>query len=404
MRIASTLWILLSLFCCGIGARADEVTRWNSLMMNCLRKDSSAPPLATRSMALTQLAVFDTVNSIHPKYRPYRFFIAGYQDASADAAAAAAAHGVLRELFKKQTETLDKEYQSSLESLAHNVGTEAGRELGEKIASLYLKSRETDNLETTSTDNYPEIEGRWIPTPPDYLKPLQPGWGSLQPFAIKSGSAFRQSGPPALSSSCYPASLDEGRRLGANDSAARTEEQSLIARFWADGAGTATPPGHWNQIALLLSERAGLSVIENARLFALLNVALADSCIAAWDMKFHFVFWRPVTAIRKAGAADWEPFLKTPPFPDYVSGHSTFSGAAATLLGLFFGGDEQNVDVQSEAIPGSVRHFSSLQKAAEEAGFSRILGGIHFSFANEDGLKAGRQIGRYVYLSMFDPL
>ena len=172
---------------------------------------------------------------------------------------------------------------------------------------------------------------------PDFLPPLLPQWPNVTPFAMTSGSQFRPAAPPALDSAEYAANVDEVMRLGGLNSTTRTADQTAIALFWADGGGTFTPPGHWNQIAADVSLERGNTLAERARLFALLNIALADAGISAWDAKYAFDLWRPIDAIRRgdtdgndATIADptWTPLLKTPPFPTYTSGHSTFSGAA----------------------------------------------------------------------------
>jgi membrane-associated phospholipid phosphatase len=202
------------------------------------------------------------------------------------------------------------------------------------------------------------------------------------------------------------------KEVGDLNSATRTAEQTTIARFWADGAGTVTPPGHWNVIARELAISRGLSPAENARLFALLNIAEADAAICAWDAKYADNFWRPVTAIRAADtdgnpATDpnpaWTPLLATPPFPECTSGHSTFSGAAATVLARFFGSDAIPFVTTSEDLPGVTRSFSSFWEAAQEAGISRIYGGIHFMTANHLGLSSGARIGSYVMDNFLAP-
>jgi len=194
--------------------------------------------------------------------------------------------------------------------------------------------------------------------------------------------------------------------LGSATSATRTPEQTDIARFWADGAGSATPPGHWNLIAQDVAEMQGNTVSENARLFALLNIATADAAIACWDNKYAYNFWRPITAIHEAdsdGNPDttqdltWAPLLPTPPFPSYTSGHSTFSSAAATILAAFFGTDDIAFTASSEAPGVADRSFLSFSEAAEEAGRSRIYGGIHFQFDNQDALAIGNALGHFVY-------
>jgi membrane-associated phospholipid phosphatase len=176
--------------------------------------------------------------------------------------------------------------------------------------------------------------------------------------------------------------------------------------FWADGAGTETPPGHWNSIAQIIAAARGNTLEENARLFALLNIAMADAAICAWDAKYTYHFWRPVTAIAFAEPElNWMSFIVTPPFPDYVSGHSTFSAAAATVLPLFYGTEDLPFTTGSDFLPGVYRSFSTCLDAAEEAALSRIYGGIHFRSASEDGLQAGISIGEWTsshYLQLKD--
>jgi hypothetical protein len=233
---------------------------------------------------------------------------------------------------------------------------------------------------------------------------LLPQWGFVAPFAMSSSAQFRPPGPPALDSEQYAADYNEVKALGAEVGSTRTEEQTEIALFWADGVGTETPPGHWNSIAQIIADARGNTLEQNARLFALLNIAMADAAICAWDAKYTFNFWRPVTAIRNADTdgnpatepdPTWLSFITTPPFPDYVSGHSTFSGAAATVLPLFYGTEDLPFTTGSDFLPGVFRSFATCLDAAEEAADSRLYGGIHFRSANEDGLQAGISVGEW---------
>ncbi|HEX6201476.1 MAG TPA: vanadium-dependent haloperoxidase, partial [Thermoanaerobaculia bacterium] len=198
---------------------------------------------------------------------------------------------------------------------------------------------------------------------------------------------------------------------GSVDSTERTADQSEIARFWDDGAGTNTPPGHWNEILQTLSEQHGLTLIENARLFALQGMVVADAAICAWENKYRYHHWRPITGIR--GAADdgnpatepdpaWTNYIGTPPFPAYTSGHSTFSGSSARLAALFFGSDAQTFSVESDGDPAT-RQYTSLRAAAEEAGQSRIYGGIHWQYDNQEGLSSGRKIAEQAFFSFLRP-
>jgi membrane-associated phospholipid phosphatase len=237
-------------------------------------------------------------------------------------------------------------------------------------------------------------------------------WGLVTPFAMPTSSFFRPNGPPALNSATYSADYNEVKELGAVNSMRRTAEQTEIALFWADGAGTVTPPGHWNVIAQDVATARRITMRQNARLFALLNVAMADAAIAAWDAKYTYNFWRPVTAIHAADTdgnpatapdAAWMSLIVTPPFPDYISGHSTFSGAAAAVLSLFYGTPRIPFSTTSDALPNVVRDFRGFLQAAREAALSRMYGGIHFRSANEDGLAVGSAIGAWTFKKTMRP-
>jgi hypothetical protein len=237
-----------------------------------------------------------------------------------------------------------------------------------------------------------------------YLVAQDPQWAYVTPFALTSPDEFRPAPPPALDSAAYAASVEEIRLLGAANSATRTADQTVQAQFWSDGGGTYTPPGHWNQLAETIALSQGNSLSDNVRLFAQLNVALADSAIACWDAKYTYDLWRPLDAIHYADQdnnaatqqdANWVPLLITPPHPEYVSGHSTFSMAAATVLADVFG-DDTAFTATSYALPGVTRNFTSFTQAAEEAGRSRIYGGIHYEFTNEAGQQLGRDVANAV--------
>ena len=229
---------------------------------------------------------------------------------------------------------------------------------------------------------------------------------------MPASAHFRPLGPPALDSARYADAYNEVKANGSVASAMRTPDQTQTALFWADGAGTETPPGHWNSIAQDVAAARGNTMAQNARLFALLNAAMADAAICAWEAKYQFNNWRPVTAIRNgtddgnaATVADplWTPLLVTPPFPDYVSGHSTFSAAAAGVLALFYGSDQVAFTARSDFLPGVTRSFTSFSDAASEAAMSRVYGGIHFRFASEDGMTAGGEISEWVFTHILQP-
>lgn len=228
-------------------------------------------------------------------------------------------------LYPAQTATFDTQLALSLAEVADGQSENDGVALGQYVADQILAWRSTDGSSNVVSYTPGSEPGDWQPTPPGFVPGLLPQWPDVTPFAIASGDQFRPGGPPALDSAEYATELNQVKELGSINSTTRTADQTEIARFWADGAGTFTPPGHWNQIAELVALAQGNTLSENARLFALLNIAEADAAIVAWDAKYEYDFWRPVTAIRQAdtdgnpdtiGDPNWEPLLVTPPFPE----------------------------------------------------------------------------------------
>lgn len=384
---------------------SDMVIRWNQVLLDAIRVVKPAPPAGARAMAIVSAAVFDAVNSIDGIYSSYLTKASTPISTSKEAAVAQAAYQTMSTLFPTYQATLDSELATSLATIANGTAKTAGITLGNTVAQAILAARATDGSGNIVTYTSGSDPGDWQPTPPGFVSPLMPQWPSVKPFALKKGNQFRPAAPPALSSTAYANDMNQVKELGSATSATRTADQTAIALFWAGGPGTATPPGQWNMIAQSVSESKCLTIEENARLFALLNVALADAAIACWDAKYAYDFWRPVTAIRNANLdgnaattqdASWTPLITTPPFPTYSSGHSTFSGAAAAVLGAFFGSDDVAFVAKSEVVGVADRGFTSFTQAAAEAGISRIYGGIHYNFDNIAGQTSGAAVGRYV--------
>ncbi|HVR95324.1 MAG TPA: vanadium-dependent haloperoxidase [Thermoanaerobaculia bacterium] len=398
-----------------VGVRADVVIDWNNATLNAIRVDRTAPPRASRALALVHVSIFDAVNSVaggpYTSYRvqPVEFVTA----VSAEAAAAAAAHRVLIDLFPAQQAAFEAALAASLAAIPDGPAKSSGVSWGIGVAEQILVLRDADHSGDT-VDYAPPLGGMWWTPTAASVPALLPNWPYVTPWAMTSGSQFRTGPPPpAAGSPEYTAAFREVRRLGRATSSQRTAEQTQIALFWADGAGTATPPGHWFLIAQGLSQERHLGLLENARLFALLGVAVADAAIVSWDYKYTYSFWRPATAIphadldgNPATVADprWTPLIATPPFPSYTSGHSTFSGASSRVLALFFGTDQAAFSTTSDGLPGVQRSFTSFSQAAEEAGQSRIYGGIHWQFDNQVGLASGRALGDHVFYTLFGPV
>ena len=382
----------------GIPANADVVTDWNNAALDAIRTDRTAPPIASRSLAILHTSIYDAVNGIARTYEPYLVQSAVQASASRPAAASAAAHQVLVNLFPASAPSFDALHAAILATIPDGTHKANGIVWGEFVANQILAARANDGSDAIVPPPGGSGPGVWVPTPPAFLPYLLPQWGFVVPFGMTSSSQFRPPGPPSLDSQQYATDYDEVKALGAAVGSTRTAEQTEIALFWADGAGTETPPGHWNSIAQIISDAQGNTLEENARLFALLNIAMADAAICAWDAKYTFDFWRPVTAIAFAEPElNWMSFIVTPPFPDYVSGHSTFSAAAATVLPLFYGTEDLPFTAGSDFLPGVYRSFSTCMDAAEEAALSRIYGGIHFRSASEDVAQAGISIGEWTF-------
>ncbi len=408
--------------------RGDIVADWNAALLNVVRDWTttsndpyqgrivpSAPPVVARNLAMVHAALFDGLNGITGQYAPYVVTQAAEPDASVLAAGASAAHDVAMALYPgmKEAAVWRTTLAESLRGIPDGPSKQAGIDYGRMVAAAVLTDRADDG--SNSPANYAPggQPGGWNRTAPDYLPPLVPHWGSVRPMAVGDVADYRPSAPPELTSSQYADAVDEVMRLGHINSAERTPEQTEIALFWADGGGTATPPGHWNRIATRISLHAQQSTVDRARTLALLNLALADAAIVSWDAKYTYDLWRPIDAIRRAAEdgnaatvadATWLPLIRTPPFPTYTSGHSTFSGAGASVLSAIFGRDNRFAS-RSDGHTGltqrplssvMTRTFDSFWDAAEEAGMSRIYGGIHFQFDNTSGLAAGRAVGDHV--------
>ncbi len=390
----------------------DVVTDWNSVTLKVIKTSKTAPPIAAYNLALVQGAVFDAVNTIEHKYATYHTSgITAPLNASVEAAAAAAAYQVLVKLYPTQTSIFDAQLVKSLARVADGQSETDGVKLGKDVANEILAWRSNDGaavaIAGTNNTYKPDpnkTPGAWQPTPDGFKPAVLPEWGNVTPFIIGNANTYIPPAPPAIGSEQYAIELNQVKALGGKDSTTRTADQTEIATFWAyDRPGTYTPPGQYNEIAQLAAGNRHSSIIENARLFATLNIAMADASICCWETKYTFDRWRPVTAIREADTdgndktkadANWSSFLNTPAFPAYTSGHSTFSGVADSVLTGFFG-DNYAFTATSFELPGVTRKFTSFRQAAEEDGISRIYGGVHFMSDNIQGLKAGRDVGNF---------
>jgi hypothetical protein len=405
-RIVISLILAIFAFTFIQSARADMVTDWNVIATTAAAAPVKGGILQTRIYAMTHAAVHDALNAIDRRSHPYALDVRVDPDASPEAAVAAAAHDVLvHELPVSQHAFLDAQYASSLSGIPDGAAKQAGIAVGQAAAAAIIAVRIADGADASLSYTPDSGPGEWIPTPPAFLPALEPGWGNVTPFTLRSSAQFRLD-PPAyfdLTSEEYTADYNEVKSIGAVNSPSRTAEQSEIAQFWYEASAQG-----WNRLTRIVSAQQALDLWENARLFGLVNFALADGYIAHFDTKYLYNFWRPITAIR-AGDTDgnpdtvadpaWTSFLVTPNIPDYPSGHSTVGAAAAAIvLARFFGDDEiPSTSTSGAPFPGITRSFTSFSQAAQENADSRVFVGIYFRTACRDGVRLGKQVGRFVF-------
>ncbi|HEX5269631.1 MAG TPA: phosphatase PAP2 family protein [Gemmataceae bacterium] len=427
----------------------DPVLEWNAVALGALRNDSllgasakqAGPDRASRALAIVQSAVFDAVNSIDRSYEPYLVEVNAPAGASIPAAVAQAAHDTLAALFPDYLPTLNATLAADLAAVASPVARTEGALVGHVVAGAILAVRSHDGADVPMSYTPGTQPGDWQPDP---LHPNQkavgPLWGQVTPFTLRSAEQFPVPAPPALNSPAYTAAFDQVKALGGDGvttPTTRTADQSQIATFWSyDGSpGIGTPPVMYNEITETVSRLEHTSVIDNARLFALVNLGMADASIACWGAKYEYNYWRPVTAIRDAAldgnagtTADpgWAPLGAmadngsgtnfTPPFPSYSSGHATFGGTLFTVLSEFYGtnnvhftlgSDEYNGatrDQSGSARPVVTRSYASFSQAMWENAMSRIYMGVHWVFDATAGVAQGSAIGKYVFCNFLRPV
>jgi membrane-associated phospholipid phosphatase len=411
LRAAALSLILAAVGLAATGARAaeppagaqpaDQVVQWNRVLLDILRTPGAQPATVhpTRSLAIMQAAIYDAVNAIEHTSAPYLVSLRAPRRASPDAAAAAAAHEALVNLYPGQQAMLDAQLATSLAQIPNGYHKDEGIHVGEAVADVLLALRADDASNAVPAPFTPETKlGDYRPTPPKFGPPVFSDWAHVHPFALQSASQFRPTPPPPLTSSAYKSALDEVRSLGSATSTTRTPEQTQIAQFWA-------PPIWitWNEIAETAALAHHDTLAEDARLFALLDLSLADATIAFYDAKYTYHLWRPVTAIEATADPSWTPLTPTAPDPSYPGAHSTISAAGATVLSTFFSGERFRFAVRSDALPGVTRTFGSFSAAAEEAGLSRIYAGQHFRTDHLAGIQLGEDVASYVLENVLSP-
>ncbi|MGK4578677.1 vanadium-dependent haloperoxidase [Kitasatospora sp. HPMI-4] len=376
------------------------VVEWNRELITILGDPKAQPSTVhpTRSFALLQAAEYDAVVSITRSGPAYLFSVSAPRGARADAAADQAAHDVLAALYPAKRAGVDQRLSGQLSAIPDGSGKQAGIRVGAEVARRLVALRSHDGSSATPPRFSPgTMAGDYRPTPTDFPTPVFTDWGSVKPFVLTGGSQFRPAAPPAVGSAEYATALNEVKSLGSKTSTTRTPDQTAAGKFWA-----AAPVWNvWNQIAqnLVISENTGLE--KAVKVFARLDLSLADTAIAMYDAKYAYRVWRPVTAIRLGnthynprivGDPGWSPLLPTAPDPSYPGAHGALSQAAATTLAGLYGA-QHRLSVTSK---GVTRTFAGFQDAATEAWLSRIWTGQHTSIDNRAGQQLGTRVADFV--------
>ena len=403
----TSLILLIALLSALPAAHADTIRDWNLITAKTLQAGKTGAGLnQSRAYAMVHGAMFDAVNAIERRYHSYAADLKAPTGASPHAAAAAAAHTVLVELYPPQKEVLDAALAASLAKVQDGQAKADGVEVGKAAAEKMLALRRNDKM--SEKPSYTPKTGLGAFQLPANTNPVGRHWGSVTPFVLKSIQDFRFPGPPALTSTRYAQDFNEVKAIGAKNSKERTAEQTAIAILWE-------PPGtiSYNAMLRALPELKQKSIAEQAWVFAVLNMAGSDALIVGWRDKYLLLFWRPETAIRNADSdgndattADttWEglrsPF---PAHPEYPSGHALFTGAAEVVLRHFFGTDRMVLTVTNPDanITRTFTSFSEIAKSVEDA---RVWAGIYFRSADIDGTEMGRRIAEYALKNSMRPI
>ena len=380
-------------------ARADVITQVNQTASTAFMVTAAqGPQLSVPNMAMVHGAVYDAVNAIDGGYEGYLLTsrVATPSD-SKEAAAATAAYKMLSHLAPTQQATFDAEYTASLAAIPDGSAKTRGVAVGNAAAAAMIAARTDDGRFGSFRFAVGTLPGQWRPVLPAFVNDPNAWLANVRPFLIESGSQFNSDGPPSLTSRKYTHEFDEVKSVGSLTSTTRTADQTNAARYWAEN-----PPLTWTRVFRTISAQQGLSLVDNARYFAMLYLTAADALISAWNDKARYSFWRPITAIREADTdgnphtvADphWLPLIATPPYPENASGHSSLSGSIVATMQDFFGTDRIGWTDTNNG--GFTRSFTRFSQAIDEVVDARVWSGIHFRYADEDGAKIGRQVARF---------
>ena len=399
----------------------NEVTKWNEIAVNTVNAQApitSGPPAGAVFVAMVQGAVYGAVNAVDRHGKPY-LINRSFPKASAEAAAATAAYKVLSALFPSGA--LDTAYVASLQGIAAGKSKDQGIEVGQMAADAMLAEGH-DGRTVIGCTFGSGAAGEWMPLagPAGPLCDPTPWVAEAKPFVLKTPSQFRTAGPYALTSAQWAADFNEVKSLGAVDSTTRTADQTHAAAFWQTN-----PAANYNALARRFVDQFSIGTSDSARLFAMVDLSAADAIINTWNDKYHYRFWRPITAIRNddgnpATVADptWTPLfnpalpvaiagigpaLITPPYPDHASGATAYASASMQALASFFGTDDMGMPffLTSSRFPTDQRFFTRFSDVTNEILEARIWAGIHYRNADVQAAELGRDVERYIHTHLF---
>lgn len=378
----------------------QAMATWNVIALKTTAAGPFSPPRESRSLAIVFAAVNDAVCSITRECDTYAGRIAVSHHASIEAAVGAAAHDALVSLYSTTpalVASVNASYDSALAALGPSRARDKGVAVGKAAAAAMLAMRANDHSQDPMSYTPTPGLGSWVPTPPAFAPALEPGWGAVTPFLLDAGSQFRPPAPPAPGSDAYVRDYLEIVAIGVANSTTRTAAQSEAARFWIS-----TGPQLWNQVVRQLVTVPGVDAPQAARSYMLLNLAGADAIIAAWDAKYAYSQWRPITAIQSAldDGSDatvpnpsWTSFIPTPRFPDYIAGHATFAGASEQVLTALFGEHPGTLSITSPTAGNATHTYRNFHEIADEVSNARVWGGIHWRTSVVVGRAVGQQVG-----------
>ncbi len=400
-----TLLVVAAALLAGSMAQADVVTDWNITAGDIAVAAKLPPPPAYRVMAMVQSAVYEAVNAITKRYPPDRVTLDAAPGASVEAAVAAANRATLLKLVPSQQAAIDSAYQTALSAIADGPAKTAGLAVGDKAAAAILALRADDGAAATESYRPHTTAGVYVPT----VIPAVPHWPQRKPWVMTSADQFRPGPPPSLTSDLWARDYNEIKALGAKNSTHRSAEQTDIARFWADIVSLPYFP-----VARSVATAPGREPTQNARVLAVAAQAIDDALIAVFDAKYHYNFWRPITAIRNGDTdgndaterdASWLPFIDTPMHPEYPCAHCILSAAVGAVLQAEIGtGPTPTLSTTSLTAPGMVRSWTKIGDFVQEVANARIYDGVHYRTSTEVGTAMGKQIGELAAAKYLRPL